>query len=153
MDHFYYQGHCCQLLTGQLTCQVVSESLSSDFIAFHIFPPPQELYTRVSEPVFHPVLREIPGTNPAHKLWRNRWGESQHESLLPEQPRGNMKYKKRYGRDVHVNRWGFACMSLSDTSKIFNGEWSSGKATGHLWQREEKKKKPLTLWGWLYYLE
>lgn len=37
MDHFYYQGHCCQLLTGQLTCQAVSESQSSDFIAFHFF--------------------------------------------------------------------------------------------------------------------
>lgn len=68
MDHFYYQGHCCQLLTGQLTCQAVSESQSSDFIAFHFFFFLEESHTRVSEPVFHPASWEIPGTNPAHKL-------------------------------------------------------------------------------------
>lgn len=42
---------------------------------------------------------------------------------------------------MHGNRWGFASVSLSDTSKKLNGERSLGKATGHLQQHEEKKKK------------
>lgn len=38
-----------------------------------------------------------------------------------------------------MNRWGFACVSLSDTSKILNGERSFGKAMGHLWHQEERE--------------
>lgn len=117
MDHFYYQGHCCQLLTGQLTCQAVSESQSSDFIAFHFFFL-EESHIRVSEPVFHPASWEIPRMNPFHKL-QSRWWES-HWSYCVE-------ILSTSARDMHTNRWGFACVSLSDVDDILNSERSFGK--------------------------
>lgn len=52
--------------------------------------------------------------------------------LPPKQPRGTIKYKKRYDRDVCANRGAFACVSLLDIDKTLNGERSFGKATGYL---------------------